>query len=405
MTISRSVTSRLILILSLLASFLVVGGVELEWSQNRYYPFYHWQAEAFSRGQAHLPVPSDFYHDVIPFEDKKYLALPPLNGLILLPMISLGAGEVSERLVFFVFFVAYLFLFRSWLKREKPELTTLDEALWMFFFSLGTPLIISAGRGTAWFSATLTGSFFLALGLYLFHYSRVEVIRVLGLFSIVIASFSRTHFALLIPVLTLALLRIPNTSLSSLTWLSPKNLVLRWRVFIPGMIFTVLFLSWNYWRFGSYFDLHYKEHGYGAHFQELIETYGMTSIHYVWMHVYHGLISLPMFSSSIPFLKFDPNGNGVLAMSPLFLYMIFRPARANRESLSALGMLLLLMIPVFTHFSTGWSQHGYRYALDFLPFFFFLLVRSNFSIHSPVSIFLVLWSIWMNVTASLTLTL
>lgn len=408
MALSRARISNLILGFCVLLGFLVVGGMDQEWSRNRYYPFYQWQAAALLQGRSDVPAPENFIHDLVPFEGKKYLPLPPLNAVLLAPVVALGGKDASERLFFFPFFVAYVFLFRAWLRREKPDIKPIDEFLWLLFFCLGTPLIISAGRGTAWFSATLTGSFFLALGLYLFQYGESFQNQWCGLFFAMIAAFSRWHFALLIPVMTWVLLKRELTPRKNSTalrnWMAvihPAHVLKSWAILIPGLLFTALFLGWNYWRFGEFFNLHYAEHGYGGYFQEVIAKYGMTNIHYVWTHIQHGLISPPLFLSSFPFLEFDKEGNGILAMSPLFFYMIFRFPKFTNDIKTALFMMVLVMAPVFTHFSTGWSQHGYRYALDFMPFLFFFLVRANFSIRSPLAILLILISVFMNSMGSL----
>ena len=67
----------------------------------------------------------------------------------------------------------------------------------------------------------------------------------------------------------------------------------------------------------------------------------------------------------------------------------------------ALGCAILVSIPVFTLFTTGWRQFGYRYTLDFLPLLGFLLTRARFEIARPLPVALIGLAIVLHAAAAL----
>jgi hypothetical protein len=68
-------------------------------------------------------------------------------------------------------------------------------------------------------------------------------------------------------------------------------------------------------------------------------------------------------------------GNSVLLMSP---FMIYLPAAKwdLTDKLIAFSCLSVLLT-VLAFRSTGFEQVGYRFSLDFLPFVFWLMIRSR----------------------------
>jgi membrane-associated HD superfamily phosphohydrolase len=76
-----------------------------------------------------------------------------------------------------------------------------------------------------------------------------------------------------------------------------------------------------------------------------------------------------------PYLKANPWGMAIWYTSPLFLFLLFKFKR-GKYSISSLLTIIALAIPSFIYFGIGFSQYGYRYASDFLPFLLILLLPS-----------------------------
>jgi hypothetical protein len=73
-----------------------------------------------------------------------------------------------------------------------------------------------------------------------------------------------------------------------------------------------------------------------------------------------------------PYLKADGWGLAIWYTSPLFLYLI--KFKKSPYMVSAIAAIFVLAIPSLLYFGIGFSQFGYRYSLDFLPFLFLILL-------------------------------
>jgi hypothetical protein len=363
----------------------------LELRTNRYLPFYGLQAEALLHGRTDLALPPGWSHDVIRGPDgRAFFALPPLNAYLLVPVVAIFGADFPERVFTLAFYAAYLALLAVFLTRHvKVGLSAF--AAWMTFFALGTNLLTCAAAGTSWFSACLVSSFFLSLGALVTWRATTLGAAAAGVALACVAALGRFHLVL------------PAAALAGAVW--HARFRWQWRkllvLALPLAGFAAFVAWWNWARFGSPLDVHYRDHGYAAAFQGVIEQYGFTSWRYVFPHLYHGLLAAPRLVPSFPFVEPDLAGNGLFAMSPVFLYVLFRARTWSRSDWAALACLLLTAIPIVTHFSTGWSQAGYRYALDLFPFLCFLLLRAPVDIRSPLALALVAFSVWMNGAATL----
>jgi hypothetical protein len=373
-----------------------------ELSSNRYFPFYHAQAEAFLDGRTDIIFSQGMWpQDSIPHEGKHYLAMGPLNGFLMVPFVTLG---LSERVFTLTLLALFLFVLCRFLQFHVEWRSRWDGPLWILFFSLGTVLIVCVSAATAWFSACVSAFLFVSLGGLLLlegqrkAYGFQTLWFALGLSAFCLAALSRFHLGLLLPMALMAVYfsyRESNKSYSIRGWLP---------VFIPLVLYSCFLAWWNWNRFGNPLSLKYSEHQFAGHFQNWIEQFGFTNLRYVFAHIYHGLIGFPELTPAWPFIKFNENGNGLFALSPLLLIIFFRSAKFGRREWFSVACAVLVCIPVFTHFSTGWRQFGYRYALDFLPFVGYLATRAQFSISSALGISLVTLSVIMNVAAALLMT-
>lgn len=96
-----------------------------------------------------------------------------------------------------------------------------------------------------------------------------------------------------------------------------------------------------------------------------------------------------------PYLKADPWGMAIWITSPLFLLLFFH-FRKNKYTFSALTTTIILALPIVTYYSVGFAQFGYRYALDFLPFLFLLLLPSLQTKLSKLAIALIIIGVLFN---------
>lgn len=81
------------------------------------------------------------------------------------------------------------------------------------------------------------------------------------------------------------------------------------------------------------------------------------------------------FFLRFPYLKANPWGIAIWFTSPLFIYLLVN-FKKGKYTFSACAAAIALAFPVFVWYSIGYAQFGYRYALDFLPFLFLILLSS-----------------------------
>ena len=149
---------------------------------------------------------------------------------------------------------------------------------------------------------------------------------------------------------------------------------------LPIVLSVLLLGAYNYKRFHNPFESGYK-------YNVTLKSYpmannlaeGFFSLKHVPANVYMLLFKSPDpvtagagFIVKPPFLKADPWGMAIWFTSPLLL-LLFRLKRLD-ENKSALLATLVLLIPCLLYFGVGFSQFGYRYSLDFLPFLFLILL-------------------------------
>ena len=156
-------------------------------------------------------------------------------------------------------------------------------------------------------------------------------------------------------------------------------------ILIP-IIIAISFLGlYNSRRFHSIFETGYsynisiKDLPIGDNFK-----YGQSNIIHVPANLYSFLLMSPEpllkdkndgFTLKFPFIKMSPWGAAIWFTSPLFLLLLTR-FRNGKFTIPAGLTTLFLSMPVLLWYSIGYAQVGYRYALDFLPFLFLLLIPS-----------------------------
>lgn len=417
------------------AALLISLQPDWELSANRYLPFYHLQAEALLDGRVDLKFPDGWWaQDAVEFEGKQYLAIGPLNGFLMMPYQALG---LSERVFTLTLFTLLLLVLYRFVSRHVEWRSDYDGALWILFFSLGTMFLFCTAVATAWFSATLSGGLFVsAAGLCMLEV-RAAIARkaantrrepaaapaamaqfpgpasqwpasfepfcwrsaatgALGLSCLALAGLSRFHLGLLLPVF-FATLAWPIVRGGHLKRAWPHVAALA----LPLAFYGFFVLWWNWVRFADPFSLKYANHQFAGHFQPWVDQFGFNSWRFVFPHAYHGLFGFPKLLPGWPHLQFDENGNGLFAMSPLFLFLLFKRHKFERQDWWALGCAALVSIPVFTLFTTGWRQFGYRYTLDFLPFAGYMLTRARFEVAKPWPITLIALAVALHAAAAL----
>ena len=148
-----------------------------------------------------------------------------------------------------------------------------------------------------------------------------------------------------------------------------------WWLFVPFLVGAVAAVLFNYLRFGAWLEAGYhywnwqSRGGLPAH---------LFSLRNVPTNFYYAMLALPELVVRsgrwvFPYLKPDLWGTSLLVTSPVLFWLFFRRPQGRVASVCWLAVLTLA-IPVLTYAGIGAKQIGFRYALDFLPFLYVLVL-------------------------------
>lgn len=166
-----------------------------------------------------------------------------------------------------------------------------------------------------------------------------------------------------------------------------KNLL----IFLAPVVWSAGLLSiYNYARFGSIFNNGYA-YNVTAYQYDLYKTAlanGLFSIKHIPGNFYFMVIrgldpirsNADNFILKFPFFRANYQGLSIFFTSPFFVYA-FLARLKDKFVFSSLITSILLCIQVLAFYASGQWQYGYRYALDFYPFIFLILIsvfKKNF---------------------------
>ncbi len=154
---------------------------------------------------------------------------------------------------------------------------------------------------------------------------------------------------------------------------------------IPILASVLLIGIYNYLRFDNFFEQGYSYQNVTTDALAKARNYGLMNLVHIPGNLYYFLLSapVPIFKDGLshvlkfPYIKPDPWGMGIFFSSPYLLTLFFL---SKRDRISKLLLLTcgIVALPIILYYGIGYSQIGYRYALDFLPLIFFLLARNYF---------------------------
>ncbi len=303
--------------------------------------------------------------DISKFNGKFYLYFGPFASLLLAPFVFLfgttfpqvSIGILSMIFSFFgIYRLAIVFKFKK------------IDALWLSLFFV--------------FSTVLFSASVINITAY-----QVEVLGVPLIVFALLEYFTKKRPLLISIFLGCAILTRATLALSTLffilEWIqkrfSFKQLLL---MAIPIVFCGSLLGIYNFARFHSVFETGYlynitlNNYPLSLNLRE-----GYMSLSHIPGNLYSFLFMPPEpilkikdgFVLAYPYLKVNPWGLAIWYTSPLFLLLLTQ-FKKNKYTVSLLLTILCISLPLFTYYSIGFAQFGYRYALDFLPFLFLLLI-------------------------------
>jgi hypothetical protein len=316
-----------------------------------------------------------FDSDCALFMQRIFVIFPPVPALVAAPLVALFGPDASG----FVILSAILTAITGWTwwqVARKLEVSREARPWVVLAFVFGTPAIYVGLRGDAvWFFAQAVALALVSLAMLAALERRIALAGAL----IGLAFLSRQMALFLTPFL-FALSRPKDAPLIAF---DRRTILDALKLGAPVLAAIAIYCLYNWVRFGAPLETGYK---YIGDFPDVAERnfitdriidIGLFSKEYFVFNVAH--MFLQGFHMEFggkymtELVRMDPMGSSLLAASPFLLYAFY--ARANARLL--VGLLVIGVIGGITLFyhSNGYSQHNVqRYALDWLPVLYLLLL-------------------------------
>ncbi len=280
---------------------------------------------------------------------------PPLPAIIATPFVWIFKEGFQQQ------FLAHILGALSVLvvaKITQKISNNIGLIIWSsLLFGLGTIIWFLSSNGSVWYLGQITGVFFMLLSLN--EYLGKRRIFWISLF-LSLAFFSRLQLILSLPFFVFLIFK--NN-------LSFKKVFL---FIIPITLFVGMYFTYNYLRFGNVL-----QNGYTLIPGILEEPWfnkGQFSFYYVPNHLNLLFLKLPIFSNTFPFIKPSWAGLAIWITTPAFIYA-FRTSLKDKVNIFSWISIFFIGLLNACYGSTGFSQFGYRYAVDFYPFLILLTVK------------------------------
>lgn len=333
----------------------------LQGSPFRVSPFayFNYLADSFLHGQLYLRLLPKTLHDLSFFNGDYYLYWPPMPAIVLMPFVAVFGVDFSD--VFFNVVLAAVnvgvvaALLHAANQEKLFEIDEVRRGLLVLFFAFGTVHITLALFGRVWLTAQLLGFAFVGL-------AYLAALRLKGAWAywfsgllIACAMITRNHllFTGLWPV----------WHLLRRDWNSRPRPYASFALFLfPILVLGLLFLGYNFTRFGSPFELGIQYHRMSDMFVEDYQNYGAFHIHYLPINLYYQYVRYPL-----PYTPETLMGGSLFLLSPVFFYLFLGISHRYRsvDMWVLLASVLATSIPILLLMGTGWVQFGPRYTLDF----------------------------------------
>lgn len=323
-------------------------------------------SEQFLRPKISIPISQDLpIGDISDYKHNFYLYFGPFPSILLMPFVAVFGKNVPQYLLGIISMV--MSFIAVYLISKKFKFNKLDSLWLALFFVFSTVLFSLSVMNISAYQVQSLGAALLLLMLYEY-FSRKRGL----LIGILLGLAMMTRITLVLSFVFFIIEFLKKR-------LTLKQLTL---ICIPVLLAGVLLGLYNDRRFHSFFET-------GYNYNISLNTFpgsenlkhGMMSLAHVPANLYSFLIMPPQplfaqpfgFFLKFPYLTASNWGMAIWYTSPLFLMLLVR-FRKNQYFLSALLTCVAISIPLLTYYSLGATQFGYRYALDFLPFLFLLLI-------------------------------
>ncbi|MEP7133955.1 MAG: hypothetical protein ABI904_03385 [Chloroflexota bacterium] len=344
------------------------------WINKSTYMFWDLLAGQFIQGKLYLENPP-YTHDLTLYNGKWYVPMPPLPGILLMPVAYWFGAENISTSYFSMFFsamngVLMLLILKQLAHRKWIELSGYGMFWLVLVFLFGTPHLWVGISGRGWYVSQILTVLFLALAIYaaLCAWPAWASAAFIGF-----AMLARPNSLMTWPFVFAISMQIIKENQGSVT----LKQALKWVVTsaLPIAIAVLFLLGYNYLRFDNFLDFGYTTITGDPEIVKNVQTYGLFSTHFIPNNAYVMLFKMPVIHWGIPWptepkgalWPIDPTTTGmsIFLTTPPLLYL-FRRYPKQWWILGAWVAVLFNLIMLSCYSNAGAHQFGYRYILDFL---------------------------------------
>lgn len=340
--------------------------INFYYNDGSHNPFIHF-AQSLLHGRLSLqPVPDS--GDLAYFNGKFYLPYPPLPGIILVPFVALfGADHINTVAIATLMACICIYLIHNIFSKLKIEKEYIP---WLI-----TAMIFGTGF---WFALFTTHHVYAFAHITSFLFQLLIINEILGkrrwwLIGILIGcTFLTRQFTIFYTFFALGFLFYLHSIKEE------KNIgrsILH--LFFPIASFIILYLGYNYLRFGNILDSGYDHIIFIGILSERVHQYGVFSGKYFLFNLYSALLkgfNIEFQGSSYLKIKdMDLWGTSLLSASP-FLIASLKANWNKILKISAWITILIIFIGQLFYHNNGFEQvNTSRFSLDFLPLLIVLM--------------------------------
>ena len=348
--INKLGVNKLALLLSLFCFFIYF----ITSPGNTSYNYFTRLADAFLNQRYYLTEGPPWLNELIPIgNDRFFVAYAPMPAIVAIPFVAFFGKNFPQQIIAHLLgagIVFYTVLTSYKIKKDKTL------ALWSgLLVGLGSIVWYLSSVGSSWYYGQITAAFFLTGAIY---------------------STLKGKKALVTGVLLgAAYLARPHTllSLPFFLYIYRKNLKTKILTLAIGILPFFLFNSfYNFIRFGVPWDKGYIL--IPGMLEEVWYQKGLFHPSYIPSHLKVIFASFPVFKNTYPYVFPSLGGLAIWITTPAFIYSLKANIKENVVKFAWLALFLIALV-VVSHGATGFTQFGYRFAVDFYPLLIFLTIK------------------------------
>jgi len=319
------------------------------------YDYFTRLSDAFLAGKYYLTENPSWLSELIPAGDGKYFVVyPPMPAILLMPFRALFGEIFQQQYLAHILGagIVALTILISWSLKKDRKL-----AIWSgVLIGAGSIVWFLSSVGSSWYLGQVSAAFFISAAI-LESLNRKRSLLV-GVF-LGAAFLSRLQTILTLPLFLFVLYQRQ--------WF--KKYLLLGLGILPFIAFNFYY---NFIRFGVIWDKAYLL--IPGLLQEPWYQGGLFNLANIPNHLRVIFASFPIITKEFPYFKPPLGGLAIWITTPAFVYSLFAKIKERAIQVSWFVIILVSLV-IFSHGTTGFTQFGYRFAVDFYPILTFLTIK------------------------------